>query len=129
MVARGIRWMRAGIGLTCFGLAAVGAVLPGLPTTIFLLVGSYFLTRSCPALERRLRNSRLFQPYVAVLDGRRPLSRRARATALAGMWASIAVSGTLLGIAGSGVVTLVLLGLAGIAGTVAIVRFRAGIAG
>lgn len=39
------------LGVLCFVLGGIGAVVPGLPTTVFLLVGSFFLTRNCPWLE------------------------------------------------------------------------------
>jgi len=119
-----IRWLRAALGLGCFALAAVGAVVPGLPTTVFLLAGSYLLTRSCPVLERRIRESRLFRPYVTYLDPTTPLPRRARVVALAGMWTSIAISSLLLSLrTPSSPLPLVLAG-AGLLGTIVILLFR-----
>ena len=47
-----------------FFLGLVGAVLPGLPATPFLLLTSYFLIRSSPKLNRRLLQSRLFGPIL-----------------------------------------------------------------
>lgn len=123
-VIRSIRWMQAGLGLSCFGLGAVGTVVPGMPTTVFLLMGSYLLTRSCPVLERRLRESRLFQPYALYLDDSKPFPLRARHTALTAMWVSIVVSGTVLAWRGAGPVLLGTLVVAGFVGTVAIRRFR-----
>jgi uncharacterized membrane protein YbaN (DUF454 family) len=43
-----------------FVLAAVGVFIPGLPTTQFLLLTSYFLVRSSPRLNARLQRSRFF---------------------------------------------------------------------
>jgi uncharacterized protein len=43
-----------------FALATLGAILPVLPTTPFLLLTSYFLVRSSPSLHQRLLRSRLF---------------------------------------------------------------------
>ena len=40
-------------------LGAVGVVLPGLPTTPFLLAASWLFYRSSPKLQQRLLNSRL----------------------------------------------------------------------
>jgi len=47
-----------------FVLGLLGILLPGLPTTPFLLLTSYFLVRSSPALNNRLLRSRLFGPLL-----------------------------------------------------------------
>jgi uncharacterized membrane protein YbaN (DUF454 family) len=44
----------------CFVLGLLGAILPGLPATPFLLLTSYFLVRTSPRLNRALLRSRLF---------------------------------------------------------------------
>lgn len=47
-----------------FVLSVIGALLPGLPATPFLLLTSYFLVRSSPALNARLLQSRMFGPIL-----------------------------------------------------------------
>jgi len=47
-----------------FVIGAVGAVLPVLPATPFLLLTSYFLVRSSPKLNRRLLRSRFLGPIL-----------------------------------------------------------------
>lgn len=47
-----------------FILGALGAVLPILPTTPFLLLTSYFLARASPRLNRWLLTSRFFGPIL-----------------------------------------------------------------
>jgi len=47
-----------------FIIGAVGAVLPVLPATPFLLLTSYFLVRSSPKLNRRLLRSRFLGPIL-----------------------------------------------------------------
>ncbi|MGE3177602.1 MAG: YbaN family protein [Vicinamibacterales bacterium] len=120
-----VRWVRATGGIICFALGAIGAVVPLMPTTVFLIGGSYLLVGSVPALEQRLRALPLFQPYVRYLDPSVPLSPRARVTALAGMWTSIAVSTTVVHLSGAGgpLFVAAMLGL-GSAGTGAILLFR-----
>ena len=76
----------------CVGLAAVGVVVPGLPTTVFLIAASYLFTRSCPWLEDRLIRVRWFRPYLPYLDGSRPMPRRARWIAIGLMWSAVSVS-------------------------------------
>ena len=61
-----------------FILGLLGVLLPGLPTTPFLLLTSYFLVRSYPALNARLLRSRLFGPVLTdwqVHGGVRPGTR------------------------------------------------------
>ena len=45
-------------------LGAVGAIVPVLPTTPFLLLASYFLARSSPRLNAALLNSRFLGPVL-----------------------------------------------------------------
>lgn len=79
-------------GIVCVGLAGVGVVVPGLPTTVFLIAASYLFTRSCPWLEDRLIRVRWFRPYLPYLDGSRPMPRRARWIAMGAMWAAVSLS-------------------------------------
>lgn len=47
-----------------FVLGAAGVILPGLPTTPFLLLTSFFLLRASPKLNERLLQSRMFGPIL-----------------------------------------------------------------
>jgi uncharacterized membrane protein YbaN (DUF454 family) len=47
-------------GVVCVGLAYLGALLPGLPTTPWVLLASYCFSRSSPRLERWLKRSPIF---------------------------------------------------------------------
>lgn len=90
------RYVLAFAGIVCVALGALGAILPGLPTTIFLILASYCFTRSCPWLEQRLLRTRLFAPYMAWIDGRQPMPRRAKIAAIALVWIAVGTSLTLL---------------------------------
>jgi len=119
------RWLYVGLGVLSVGLAVVGAIVPGMPATVFLIIASYFLTRSCPSLEKRLLQHRIFAPYLPYVRAGTPMPRRARVVAAALMWGSIMVSLAVLDRAGSLTVPVaaILVGAA-LAGTVAIARFR-----
>lgn len=86
------RWAFAGIGLASAGLGWIGVFVPGLPTTIFLIIASYCFTRSCPWLEDRLLRIPLFAPYMKVLDEGRGMSKAAVVSALTSMWSCVGVS-------------------------------------
>jgi uncharacterized protein len=119
------RWAYAALGVASFGLAVVGAMVPGLPTTIFVLIGSYFLTRSSPRLEERLMRWRIFRPYLDFVRSTEPMSRRARIAAISAMSISVVVS--LVSLAAAGVLTWWIGGAIGVLwaiGLVAILRFR-----
>jgi uncharacterized membrane protein YbaN (DUF454 family) len=123
--ARLKRWVFAALGAVCFGLGIVGAIVPGLPTAIFLIVGSYFLTRSCPWIEERLRAIPILKPYTRYLDPTQPMSRGSRVKAIGAMWISIVVTVVFMLWADTVPMAVpVAVVAAGAVGTVAIVRFR-----
>jgi uncharacterized membrane protein YbaN (DUF454 family) len=94
------RWAFAGLGLTSVGFGWLGVFVPGLPTTIFLIIASYCFTRSCPWLEDRLLRIPLFAPYMKVLDDGRGMSRQAARNAIVSMWSCVGFSVALLYAAG-----------------------------
>jgi uncharacterized membrane protein YbaN (DUF454 family) len=67
------RWLFAALGVLCVGLGGIGVVVPGLPTTVFVLMASYFFTKSCPWLEERMLRNRLFARSMEYVDGERSL--------------------------------------------------------
>lgn len=113
------------MGVVFVVLAAVGALLPVMPTTIFLIAAVACFVRSSPRLEKKLLESRLFAPYLPYVVGNEPLPCRARITALIGMWSAVLISFVLLATRDnpSPWVLGVLIAL-GLAGTLAILRWR-----
>lgn len=94
------RWAFAGLGVASVGLGAIGVFVPGLPTTIFLIIASYCFARSCPWLEDRLLRIPLFAPYMKALDEGRGLSKAAARRALVSMWTCVSLSLAVLVVAG-----------------------------
>ncbi len=91
------RGLYIGLGLFFVGIGVVGVFLPGLPTTIFLIMATYLFTRSCPWLEERLIRNRLFAPFLGYLDGSTPMPMKAKLITMCIMWAFVALSVFLLG--------------------------------
>ncbi|MCI0705183.1 MAG: YbaN family protein [Planctomycetia bacterium] len=54
------RLLYVGAGSVCVGLAYLGVLLPGLPTTPWLLLAGYCFARSSPRLDRWLKRSPVF---------------------------------------------------------------------
>ena len=91
------RLLLAASGVVCVGLGAVGVFVPGLPTTVFLIMATFLFTRSCPWLEERLIHNRLFAPFLGYLDGSAPMPMKAKLVTMCIMWAFVTLSVFLLG--------------------------------
>ncbi|NOY40943.1 MAG: DUF454 domain-containing protein [Planctomycetes bacterium] len=65
-----------------FGCSLVGIVLPGIPTTPFLLLTSYFLLRSSQQLHDRLLASRIFGDLLSNWQHHRSIRRSTRTKAI-----------------------------------------------
>lgn len=73
--SRARRWLYVGLGCVCVAFGAVGVPVPGIPTTPFLLLASYFLVRSSPKLHRKMLASKTFGPVLADWNEHRGLRR------------------------------------------------------
>ncbi|HEY6507074.1 MAG TPA: YbaN family protein [Vicinamibacterales bacterium] len=94
------RWAFAAAGVVSVGLGWLGVFVPGLPTTVFLIIASYCFARSCPWLEERLLRVPVFAPYMRALDAGHGLSRHAATRALVSLWGSLTLSLGILWAAG-----------------------------
>ena len=84
------------VGWGAVGLGTAGLFVPGLPTTVFVLIAFYCFSRSSPRFARWLLEHRWLGPSLRrYLEGG-ALSGPAKRAALAAMWTSILVSSVVL---------------------------------
>lgn len=84
------QWIFAVLAIIFTGTAAVGAVVPGLPTVPFLLLAVGCGRRGCPGLARRIEQHPRWGRVLRDWHARRAVPRRAKYLAAAGMTASVA---------------------------------------
>ena len=66
------------LGAICVALGALGVILPGLPTTPFILAASWLFYRSSPKLQRWLVSSHL-GTYIRKYERQGGMSKKAKA--------------------------------------------------
>lgn len=76
-----MKYIWAGLGLICVGLAAIGIILTLLPTVPFLLLAAFFFARSSSRLHHWLLTHPNFGPFIN--DWNRSGAIRPRAKQLA----------------------------------------------
>ena len=79
------KWFYMLLGLIFVALAALGVVLPGLPTTPFLLLAASCFAKSSTRLYGWLLSNRTFGPMIRNWEDNRAISRRLRNVAIASM--------------------------------------------
>ncbi len=84
-VRRAIRFGWLALGVFCVGLGIVGALLPLMPTTIFLILAAGCFARSSPRLEAWLLDHPRFGPTLRAWRRDGAMSRRAKGMACGGM--------------------------------------------
>lgn len=112
------RIVYACVGWCALGLGTAGMFVPGLPTTVFVLVAAYCFSKSSPRLAAWLARHPWFGPTVTRFERQGGLSPTAKRRALCAMWTAILVSSTVL-LAASPVAAIATLA-AGLLGTLAI---------
>lgn len=73
-------------------LGAIGVVLPGLPTTPFVLLAAYCFAQASPGLHERLRQNRLFGRMLRDWERHRSLTIRTKLFASLTMMLMVLVS-------------------------------------
>ncbi len=70
--------MYLGLGWGFFGLGVLGAALPLLPTTPFMILAAWAFSRSSPRFEHWLLNHKWFGPAVVRFRQHRVVPRKAK---------------------------------------------------
>ncbi|MGB1199765.1 MAG: YbaN family protein [Thalassotalea sp.] len=83
-------------GIFFVGLAALGVVLPLLPTTPFLLVAAACFAKSSPRFHKMLLENKVFGPLIYHWQASRSIPKRAKVIALLSMALALAWSCYLL---------------------------------
>lgn len=87
-----LRTMYFVLGWACVVFGAIGVVVPGWPTTVWILIATYFFARSSPRFYNWLMNHRLFGPLIRDWRDGKGLSRRAKTLAVTTIVLSIGTS-------------------------------------
>ena len=74
------RWV--GLGCLFVGLGGIGAVVPGMPTTVFLVLAAACFIRSSQRLYDWLISNKTFGPYLKDYREGKGIPRRAKVLAL-----------------------------------------------
>jgi uncharacterized membrane protein YbaN (DUF454 family) len=74
-----------------FALGVIGIFVPGLPTTVFILMAGWAAARSSPRFHNWLENHRVFGPMLRDWRKHGAVSRRAKLMATVMMTASAAI--------------------------------------
>lgn len=80
-----IRWLLRALALLSLCLGILGVFVPGLPTTVFILIAGWAAMRSSPRMHAWLWNHRLFGPMLQNWQAGGFVSRRAKRSAAAMM--------------------------------------------
>ena len=77
-----LRWLWVGLGCLFVGLGAIGAVVPGMPTTVFLVLAAACFIKSSQRLYDWLINNKTFGPYLKDYREGKGIPFRAKIVAL-----------------------------------------------
>ena len=76
-----VRWLLLALALLSLATGIVGIFLPGLPTTVFILIAAWAAARSSPRLHAWLWRHKLFGPMLRDWANGGRVSRRAKVSA------------------------------------------------
>jgi len=87
-----VRWLLWLAGSLSLLLGLIGVVLPGLPTTPFVLLAAACYAKASPRLHAWLLNHRLTGPMLRDWEAHRSLTRRTKTVAVVSMLLMVSLS-------------------------------------
>ena len=86
------------LGWLCVISGMIGVVLPGWPTTPFIILATYFFARSSPRFYNWVMNHRVFGPLIRDWRDGKGMTARTKTVAVATIVVTISISITLIGV-------------------------------
>ena len=83
-----VRWFLVGFGWLNVGLGLIGVFIPGLPTTVFMLIALWAFSKSSERFQEWLWTHPRFGPPIQGWHRHRVISKRAKTLAVGSMSAS-----------------------------------------
>jgi uncharacterized protein len=80
------------LGSLSLALGVIGIFVPGLPTTVFLLISAACYVRSSERLHRWLTNHRILGTFIRDYEQHRAMPLKSKVVALISMWTMICIS-------------------------------------
>jgi uncharacterized protein len=84
------------IGSILVTLGTFGIFIPLLPTTIFLILASYFFMKGSPELNERLLNNKYLGHYIKNYLDKKAMPLKSKISSIVMLWISILISGYFL---------------------------------
>jgi uncharacterized membrane protein YbaN (DUF454 family) len=80
------------IGIIFVIIGVIGIFLPLLPTTVFLIIASYFFMKSSPELNERLLNNKYLGEYIRNYKEKKGMPIKSKISSIFILWTSILIS-------------------------------------
>lgn len=91
-----LRWVYIAIGWVFVVSGMIGVVVPGWPTTIFIILATYFFARSSPRFYNYVMNHPIFGPLIRDWRDGRGMTARAKTIAVSTIILTISLSITVI---------------------------------
>lgn len=114
------RYILISIGLIFVSIGLIGIFVPGLPTTIFMILAAYCFIRSNEKLYNWVVNNRIFGSKVKHFMETKTIPLRGKIHSISAMWLMVILSLLLLK---NSVVIKIIVIIAALIGTVVILSF------